>query len=444
MTKPPFYLFLFLIFFRVNAFSQPEELGDKIEQYIRPYVETNNFNGTILVSQKGQILFSKAYGFANQEFMVPNNLNTIFHIASLSKTFTAAAILILEQRGLLKTEDILSKYIPDYPSGNKITIHHLLAHTSGIPHVTDLPEYENASLQPQTPESVIALFKNKPLEFQPGEEYLYSSSNYNILAFIIERVSGMKYNDFLSKNIFQPLGMDRTLDHNRMDSLIINMADGYTPEGSFALKKAHYVDWSSKVGNGSLASTVSDLLKWNTALLDTSVLSGKSKDKMFTEYVDSGYGWYLYKYHNRNYIFMNGYSAGFSAHMGMYPEEEVCVVVLSNIEVFIPRRIAIDLAGILFHEPVEIPTIGSFKPTKAQLQEVAGTYKFGKDFFRPNFTMEVTTRGEDLFFNWGPLVPSGPLKFFQRSYWSKISFSNDAAGKIYEMTFDNYHGVKVR
>src|SRR5882757_10950487 len=210
MHKISGLLLLLVILSQHRTYSQEKELAGKFEQYIRPYVETNNFSGRILVSRKGKILFNKAYGFANLEFKVPNELNTVFHLASISKTFTAAGILILEQKGLVATDDPLSKYIPDYPLGNKITIHHLLSHTSGITDINDLPEYEVASLQQQTPETLVALFKNKPLEFQPGEKYLYNSGNYVLLAFIIEQVSKMKYADFLKENIYKPLGMDQT------------------------------------------------------------------------------------------------------------------------------------------------------------------------------------------------------------------------------------------
>lgn len=221
------------------------------------------------------------------------------------------------------------------------------------------------------------------------------------------------------------------------------MAEGYSSDGNFGLQKAPYLDWSSKTGGGSLATTVNDLEKWNRALFGTTILSDKSKNKMFTEYVDSGYGWYLGKQFDKNYIFMSGRSPGFCAHIGRYPEEEVCIIVLSNIYVSVPKQIAIDLAGILFNQHIETPTFNHVKMTDDELRQLIGKYKFGKDFYRPNFTLEVTALGGNIFCNYGGLIPVKPLEFIQRSYWLKVIFTKDATGKINGMMVDNYRGEKV-
>jgi len=443
MNKVSYYLLVIALLSEHRVLSQKNQLTDKFDQYVRPYVETQNFSGSILISKKGEILFQKAYGFANLEFKVPNDLNTTFHVASLSRTFTAAAILLLEQKGLLTTGDFLSKYISDYPSGDKITIHHLLSHTSGIKNVNDLAEYENSSHQHQTPESLIAMFKNKPLEFQPGEKYEYSNSNYNLLAFIIEQVSKMKYGDFLWANIFKPLGMESTLHHDNMNKIINKNSQGYSPDGNFGLQKSPYLDWSSKTGNGSIATTANDLEKWNKALLGTSVLSDKSKTKMFTKYAESGYGWYLKKLYDKNYIYMNRRSPGFCAYIGRYPEEEICVIVLSNIYVSVPSQIAVDLASILFNQPMEMPAFNNSKITSEESRQLVGKYQFGKDFYRPNFILEVSEHDGNLFTSWGELIPNKPFHYIQRTYWSKIIFNKDTAGKINGMVFDHYIGDKV-
>lgn len=427
-----------------DAFSQTETLTGKFEKYIRPYVETGNFSGQVLISKKGEILFDKAYGFANLEFEIPNDLNTEFQLASVSKPFTAAGILILEQKGLLSTDDLLSKYIPDYPSGDKIKLHHLLSHTSGIPEINDLPEYETASLQQQTPESLVALYRNKPLEFQPGEKWQYSNSNYSLLAFIIEQVSKKTFGAFLEENIFKPLKMDHTFHRGDMSKVIRKMAVGYSPDGNFGLQRAPYVDWSSKTGSGSIVSNVDDLEKWNKALFGTSILSEKSKQKMFTEYGDSGYGWYMQKIHNRDYVFMNGRGPGSCTHIGRYAADGVCVIVLSNVSVFLPKQIAIDLAGILFDETVTPPAISNSKLTDVELRQLVGKYQFAEDFYRPNYKMEVTTKDGNLFgSSYGELIPAGQDKFIQRSYWLKVNFVKDSKGKVIGMYFDKYKGDRV-
>jgi CubicO group peptidase (beta-lactamase class C family) len=261
----------FLITSRVCA--QTPNLQREIDKYVKPYVETRNFNGTVLVSQKGNLLYERSFGYANEDFSMLNQSSTVYHIASVSKNFTAAAILILEQKGNLKTTDLLTQYIPDYPSGSKISIHHLLSHTSGIPNINDMPEYADASKKPQTPESLIGIFKTKPLEFEPGTRYKYSNSNYNLLAFIIERISGLSYGEFLKKEIFMPAGMKQTVHHARANDFITGVATGYQSDGKFGLEKSEYLDWSSKVGNGSLYTTVHNPLAWDKALTNNTILS---------------------------------------------------------------------------------------------------------------------------------------------------------------------------
>ena len=419
--KPHIYCLLLLILVPQLAFSQPPGLSNQIEQYVRPFVETSNFSGVILVSRKGEVLFYKAYGMANQGSKTPNNTETIFQLASVSKPFTAAAILILEQKGLLTTDDLVSKYIPDYPSGDKITLHHLLSHTSGIPDINDLPEYDNASRAPQTPETLVALYKNKPLEFKPGERYQYSNSNYSLLAFIIEKISGKSFSDFLEENIFKPLGMNKTINHIDMSVIVDNMAEGYAPDRNFGLKKARYTDWSSKTGSGSIASTAGDLEKWNEALFGTSILSEKSKSKMFTEYAESGYGWYLDEVYGKKYEFMNGMTSGICTHIGRYPDEKVCVMVLSNISVFVSKQMAINIGGMLFNQLVEVPDL-TRSLTAEELKSFTGKYQFAKDFYKPNLAMEVTAKDGKLVCTMGELYPRKDFEFFERSYWAKVNF----------------------
>ncbi|MDP9229722.1 MAG: beta-lactamase family protein, partial [Bacteroidota bacterium] len=194
---------------------------------MKTFVDTKNFNGAILVAQKGKILYNKAFGMANQDFGILNKPGTKFHIASVSKNFTAAAILLLEQRNLLKVTDTISKYVPGLPYGDKITIHQLLTHTSGIPNINNMPEYDTIALFPQTPGSLINVFKNKPLDFTPGAKYSYSNSNYNVLACIIEKVSQINYGDFLAENIFNPLAMQNTAHRKKAAMTITNNSTGY-------------------------------------------------------------------------------------------------------------------------------------------------------------------------------------------------------------------------
>ena len=442
--KKLLWLCAFASFLPLHSPGQAKaDFSVKADQYIRPYVETNNFNGSVLVAVNGKIIFEKAYGYANIEFNVPNDQNTSYHLASVSKTFTAAAILILEQRKLLSTNDFISKYLPDFPSGNTITIHHLLSHTSGIPNVNDLIEYQTASLLHQTPESLIALFKDKPLVFQPGARYQYSNSNYNVLAFIIEKVSGKTYGDFLSENIFKPLHMDNTFHHNDAGRIIKNCSEGYASDGNFGLQKAAYFDWSSKTGNGSIVSTTHDLLAWDRALYAEEILTAESKKKMFTQYAGSGYGWYLGKRFDKDCIYMNGRSPGFCSNISRYPMEGLCIVVLENNYITTASKIGTDLAGIYFNQPIETPDLKLTKVKKEESNLIVGRYQFGADFYRPNFVMTITERDGFLYSDWGELISSKPFQFIQRDYWSAVSFTKTSDGKINAMMFDNFSGKKT-
>lgn len=306
----------FIVLFLVchSMFAQGNKnLHSKIDEYVAPYVATQNFNGTIIVAKAGTVLYENSFGYANSDFYIPNQSGTVYHIASVSKNFTAAAILRLEEKGLLSTKDLLSKYIPDFTRANEITVHHLLTHTSGIPNVNDMKEYAEASRITQTPESLVLLFKSSPLNFNPGDKYSYSNSNYNVLAYIIEKVTGKLYGDFLQDEFFKPAGMQNTDHHQKANLTIKNCAVGYQSDGNFGLEKSEYLDWSSKTGNGSLYTTANDLLKWDRMLASGKALSKASLDKMYTNHkANTGYGCFVKDHLNRKRVYINGRSPGFT------------------------------------------------------------------------------------------------------------------------------------
>jgi CubicO group peptidase (beta-lactamase class C family) len=222
-----------------------KQLEAAVDGYLHPYIASNNFQGAVLIAQKGKVLLKKAYGLANYELNVSNTRETRFHIASVSKPFTTAAILLLQERGLLKTSDTLAKFIPDYPNGDKITLIHLLSHTSGIPNINSFPDYDEFAKTRHTVAELVAKFKDRPLEFAPGERYQYSNSNFNLLAYVIEKVSGESYGGYLQKNIFTPLDMSATGHDGDASMLISNRASGYQPVGLNTHVIARFLDWSN-------------------------------------------------------------------------------------------------------------------------------------------------------------------------------------------------------
>ncbi len=414
-----------------------------MDAYVNRYVEGKNFSGAVLIAHGGKILLAKGYGMANYELGVPNTPRTKFHIASTSKPFTAAGILLLEERGALRVEDPLSKYVADYPNGDKITIHHLLTHTSGIPDVNRFPEYDRESKFPHTPAQLIDLFKNKPLDFQPGERYGYSNSNYNLLAYIIEKVSGKRYGEFLRENIFAPLVMKDTGHDGDSAEMLVNRASGYVPAGLGDVANAPYLDWSIKTGNGSLYSTVEDLYKWDRALYTDGVLNASSRAKMFQDYgARAGYGWFVRQRFGRRGAAINGRSPGFTSSLERFVNDDLCIIVLSNNYSGIASSLAGDVTAIVFGEKPQAvlpPTAVAVNPML--LASYAGRYQFGPDFaFNPGQVVTVENSGGQLRVNAGAggvsyLIPQGENQFLDRLFGGIVTFGKDAAGSVTQLTW---------
>jgi CubicO group peptidase (beta-lactamase class C family) len=432
----------------------PSNLEAEVDAYVKPYLDMKGFSGSILIASNGEVLLHKGYGMANDELDVANTPQTKFHIASISKTFTAAAILLLEERGLLSVSDRLNRYIPDYPRGDGITVHHLLTHTSGIPNVNNLPNYETQSRFPQTLSGIIEMFKHEPLGMIPGERYAYSNSNYNLLAFIIEKVSGQSYGDFLRENVFAPIGMNDTRHDGHAGDLIKNRASGYVPVGLDGLENAPYLDWTIKTGNGSLYSTVEDLYKWDRALYTEKILRKSTLDVMFTPHVEGvGYGWFLGERLDHRVVRMNGRSPGFQGEIQRYLDDDTCVVVLSNNYSGAASFMIDDLAAMVFGEPYEILAVNPDLQIDPQVMKgYLGLYRGDSDFFVPGATITVESRDGHLAMKWSMggvswLVPMTEAQFYDRSFGGGVSFVKDAAGQvshlIYRSSGEDYRATRA-
>ncbi len=231
MNKGRDYLSIFLIMIlaMILTFSGCRLIEDRLDNYLNAAHELWGFNGSVLVAWNGRVILSKGYGMADNTFNIPNTPQTKFFIGSITKQFTAACIMILIERNLLKLDDPIIMYLPDYPrpNGDKITIRHLLTHTSGIPDYTNFPEVILKRTQPLSTEYLIDLFKNWPLEFEPGSKFSYSNSGYLLLGEIIEKISGQSYEAFLEHEILKPLGMNDS-GYARREAAYPNRASGYT------------------------------------------------------------------------------------------------------------------------------------------------------------------------------------------------------------------------
>jgi CubicO group peptidase (beta-lactamase class C family) len=434
--------FLVLFFFlkgpaRALASSGQKDLVSLVDQYVEPYVKTRNFSGSVLLARNGKVFVSKGYGMANYELDVPNMPQTKFHIASVSKTFTAAAIMILAERGLVSPGDPVAKLIPGYPNGDRLTVHHLLVHTSGIPNINDFPDYDRISRFPQTPKTLVDMFKDKPLVMTPGERYSYSNSNYNLLAYIIETLSGQRYGEFLARNIFEPLGMTSSGHDGNSSALLKGRAAGYIPTGVSDFDNAPFLDWSAKTGNGSLYSTVEDLYKWDRALYAERILKKPSLDKVFTDHVEgTGYGWFVGRRLNRRIVRMNGRSPGFQCELQRYIDDDACVIVLGNNYAGTASLMADNLAAILFGEPHDSFTpLDSSRVEESQASPYIGRYEGGEDFIRPGASLAVEWKDGHLWLNWGPgyvsaLIPLTGQGFLDRLFGGHVTFVKNTAGKV--------------
>jgi CubicO group peptidase (beta-lactamase class C family) len=353
--------------------AQDESRYDKFVQY---YVTTQKFMGTVIVARDNEILFNKGFGSANLEWDIPNSPATKFRLGSVTKQFTAASILLLEEMGKLKIDDPIKKYLPDAPEAwDKITIFNLLTHTSGIPNFTSFPEYQKEQLTAHTPKQIVDIFRDKPLDFTPGDKMSYSNSGYILLGYLLEKVSGETYQNFLQKNIFDPLGMkDSGYDSN--SAIIPHRASGYSP-GPGGLVNAGYVDMSIPLSAGALYSTTEDLLRWEQGLFGGKLLSKESLSKMITPY-KNGYalGVGTGNVNGHEVIQHGGGIQGFVTHLAYYPDDKLTVAVLSNVMGTAPPGLAGKLAAIALGEKVVLPSERKEIIVPAEiLSQYVGTYE---------------------------------------------------------------------
>lgn len=331
-----------------NAHAQ--SLEPKIDSLLsNVFQDQSGPGGVFLVSKAGKTVYQKAYGKANIELGHDLSSESIFQLGSITKQFTAVAILILEQQGKLRVQDPVSRYILDYPSGDKITLHHLLTHTSGIKDFTKMKSLGEISQKDLSPKEMVDFFKNEPVDFPPGEKFEYNNSGYVVLGYIIELVSGMSYEVFIQKNIFEKAGMDRSR-YASDRAIIKNRAYGYQKKETGYVNKTR-ISFTVPFSSGSLMSTAGDMLRWQNALTKNLLLSSKNLDKAFTSYklnsgeaFTYGYGWHLKEINSVKVREHGGSIFGFKT-MGVYiPGEDIYVIGMSNCDCNSPTKLAEQIA----------------------------------------------------------------------------------------------------
>jgi CubicO group peptidase (beta-lactamase class C family) len=420
------------ITFLLASICLAQDNVSRMEQVVRSYVDAKQFMGSVLVDRDGKALLSKGYGSANLEWDISNSPSTKFRLGSITKQFTAACILLLEERGKLKVEDPVKKYMPDAPAAwDKMTIFNLLTHTSGIPSFTGFPDYHSTEAIATTPELLVARFRDKPLEFQPGEKWNYSNSGYVLLGYLIEKISQQSYRQFVQENIFNPLGMkDSGYDSN--SEIILHRASGYTP-GPKGMTNAGYIDMTIPLSAGALYSTTEDLVRWEQGLMGGKLLSPTSLKKMTTPFKnDYAFGLGVHTANGHRLIDHGGGIEGFNTFLAYYPEDKLTVVVLANLNGQAPDAIASKLAAVAHGENVVLPSERKeVTVSPAILAKYVGTYEL-----MPDFDIVMTLEGGQLMTQATgqpkfPLFAESETKFFLKVVDAEVEFfKNDKGGEV--------------
>lgn len=314
--------------------AHAQKLQKRIDSLVDYYARTFDYDGVAFVSYKGNILLNRGYGYKDHNKNLKHDEHSIFMIGSITKQFTAEIILMLAKENKLQLQDKLDKYFPGYPSGDKITIEHLLTHTSGIYNYTDDTVYDNFNAHPTvvvSKEQMLATFKDIPLGFEPGAKWEYSNSNYVLLTYIIEQVCKKPYTEVVQERILTPLHMTHSgFDYTHLSS--INKTVPYNCMLADSFYKAQIEDYSQLLGAGCLYSTAEDLYKWHRALQSYQLLEKEWQDKAYVPYKERyGYGWFVSDdVSGKHAVGHSGGTGGFYTYIMRLDREDVCIVLLSN------------------------------------------------------------------------------------------------------------------
>lgn len=420
-------------------------IDDVIDKRYHPLSEKGITPGTaILIAQKGKIIYKNGFGYANIESKIPFNSLTKFRIGSVSKQFTASAILKLNEEGKIELTDKLSTYLPDFPRGDEVTIHQLLTHTSGIHSYTNLPDFIDNVEKPTNSNKLIDIIKSEPYDFDPGTDYMYNNSGFYLLGYIVELITNKSLGEYLKEEFFMPLGMKNTGVYDKNLNLT-NEAVGYTYKNdSFKLSVDWDMSWAG--GAGALYSTLEDLFIWNEALFNDKVLTKNSLTKAFTPVVlhnDSipydnkyGYGWSLNPYRDIELISHGGGLHGFVCFLLRQPKEEITIAVFTNCTPQYPNTephgsSTFLLEYILWNQMSnQMSYSRNENLSPDQLKKYIGRYDYGM-----GMTLTVSQRGKHLYAQMSgqhefEIFPMGDDIFYWEVVEARIEFTSNSEGEI--------------
>lgn len=437
--KVIYIIYCLIIFVALDLAGQ--DMTAKFDSIVNMVVEDENGPGyAIQISQDGKTIYQKAVGKANLELDVDITPNHVFRIGSITKQFTTAAILRLQEEGKLSIQDELVKYIEDYPThGNRITIEHLMTHTSGIKSYTSMPKFRTEWMtMHMDPEELIAVFKDEPMDFKTGEKEQYNNSAYILLGYIIEKVSGKTYEDYVETEFFEPLGMKHS-SYEVSTDIIPNRAYGYDEEEEENYINAPYLSMTLPYAAGSLLSTTDDLRIWHTAFMNDKVISAESRKAAHTsaklnngEETGYGYGWGIGDFKGSPRIGHSGGINGFLSDSQYFPEEKILVTVLSNCNCNSAQQMIMPLAAMAIGRPI-------IEPKESSLDLVMAKKYIGKYQLTPTLILDVALDGDRIKVR--PtgqesvyLKPIGQHKFFVREISSELVFHEEADGSVKSLT----------
>ncbi len=436
-------LMLMLTSLSINSSAQTlntKQLTAEFDKMLSEKFKPGETGCAALVAKNGQIIYQKAFGMANLELNVPMQPDMVFRIGSITKQFTAVAILQLMEQGKLSLQDDITKFIPDYPTqAYTITIEHLLTHTSGIKSYTGVPDIMKNIRMDMKPEELIAQFKNQPMEFAPGTKWNYNNSGFFLLGYIIEKVTGKSYAEYIQENFFTPLGMTSSC-YGSDTKIIKNRAYGYQP-GDDGVRNSDYCSMTQPYSAGSIMSTVGDLFKWHQAVHSYKLVKKETIDRAFTEYklangdgTGYGYGWFLSQLQGSPTIEHGGGIFGYLTSSIYLPEEDVFVALFSNSNGKSPDFTSFKMAALAIGKPLQTAEI---KLDEATLDQYVGIYTNDK-----KREVTITREGTQLS---AMLSGAGSRKMFAiekdkfilEDAFMYATFSRDGKGKVVSFVSDD-------
>jgi CubicO group peptidase (beta-lactamase class C family) len=422
-----------LLLIMTDANAQTKLNIEKIDQYFEIASAAFRFNGVALIARNGTIELNKGYGWKDVKSKTLHDSASIFQIGSITKQFTAAIILKLQEEGKLSVSDPLSKYLSDYPIGNKITLYHLLTHTSGIDDYTKhFKPFQFIIKKTVDKQKVINSFKNEPLAFEPGTQFQYSSSNYYLLGIIIEKITGRPYEQVVRESIFTPLQMTHCgFDFRNLSTPF--KATGYSVFYNGRQTEAADMDSTVLYSAGGIYSTAGDLYKWIKAVAHQQILTPHSWTLALTPNKGNyGFGWAIDSLYGRKYITHTGVTANFSSLLLYFPDEDISLILLSNTAGNLWNT-GIDISQILFDQPYPWGEQPEVKLDSTLMKQHIGTYAYDK-----SHTLSVTVKDGKLYLdgtrNTGisnaPFVALSDSEFYNKSLYFKIEFVKDSSGNV--------------